>query len=282
MAVTAKEIAVSIRCGKANLAGIHHAVDNPSCSVVFIAGQPQTKVGPHRLFVHIARQLADIGVSSIRFDIAGWGDSTGEAKAYSNIGDSIQAIHRWLVETHPSKIPIVFFGLCDGATASIFAMKDLPVAGAILLNPYFRDESEHAKAVLNQHYLPQLANKEALMSHLKHPWRLPGKILGLIQQWCSSKRGTTNPQTVQILEAMARFSNPCLLGFSGNDFTATQAKNQLQSWLDTQPENVSVTTFENADHTFSNTIFKQSLIKCIIDFLTSNALCKLGNIEARS
>lgn len=60
-------------------------------SMLIVAGQPQTRVGSHRMFVELARGVAAHGVASLRFDIGGWGDSEGEALPFEQSDQDIAA-----------------------------------------------------------------------------------------------------------------------------------------------------------------------------------------------
>ena len=47
--------------------------------LVLLHGWTAYRIGPHRIFVKMARRLARRGIASIRFDFRGRGDSTGAA-----------------------------------------------------------------------------------------------------------------------------------------------------------------------------------------------------------
>lgn len=97
------------------------------------------RIGPNRLYVKIARQLATLGFVVFRFDLSGIGDSsvrsdhlpfaksavseTQEAMDYLN---AMTSIHRF-----------VLMGICSGAAISYkTACCDDRVVGAVLINAY--------------------------------------------------------------------------------------------------------------------------------------------------
>lgn len=99
-------------------------------------------VGPHRLYVELARKLAEVGVASLRLDLRNLGDSVFEAadENHPYPRTAVADIRRgceWLAEARSAR-RIVLGGLCSGAHASFHAgaQIDLPqVEGVLLMNP---------------------------------------------------------------------------------------------------------------------------------------------------
>jgi hypothetical protein len=95
------------------------------------------RVGPHRLFVKMARYLASMGFIVLRFDHSGIGDSNVredklpfEASAISETQDAMNCLSRM----RDSK-RFVLCGLCSGTLTSFrTACGDSRVVGAVLLN----------------------------------------------------------------------------------------------------------------------------------------------------
>jgi pimeloyl-ACP methyl ester carboxylesterase len=95
------------------------------------------RVGPHRLFVKLARRLATLGFVVLRFDHSGIGDSDVradklpfEASAVSETQEAMECLSR----LRGSK-QFVLVGLCSGTLTSFkTACADARVVGAVLLN----------------------------------------------------------------------------------------------------------------------------------------------------
>jgi hypothetical protein len=132
-----------LRFGKAkSLVGIltdppaeSRAADLPAF-VVLNAGLVH-RVGPHRLFVHMARKLAAMGFVVLRFDHSGIGDSKVREDnlpfEQSAISETQEAMN-CLSALRGSK-QFVLVGLCSGTFTSFrTARSDNRVVGAVLLN----------------------------------------------------------------------------------------------------------------------------------------------------
>jgi pimeloyl-ACP methyl ester carboxylesterase len=95
-------------------------------------------VGPNRVYVQIARALAEQGTVVLRFDMSGIGDSKVRADnlpfEQSTIDDTRQAMD-FLQETR-GITQFVLMGHCAGAINSFrTAVEDERVVGAIMMNP---------------------------------------------------------------------------------------------------------------------------------------------------
>ena len=95
-------------------------------------------VGDGRVFVTLARQLAAMGVASLRMDLAGFGDSTGDADTSpepytsSATGDVVAAVDA--LQQAGFENPFVI-GSCSGAyTAFHSALAEPRIRGLILIN----------------------------------------------------------------------------------------------------------------------------------------------------
>ena len=123
-------------------------------------------VGPHRMSVDLARQLAALGVSSLRFDLGGRGDSqtsrtadSDEQRVQNDISDALNFLERKLGARR-----FVLFGLCAGAdNAHAAALRDARIVGAIFLDGHaywtWRSYVEH--------YLPRLGRPRAWLNYAR-------------------------------------------------------------------------------------------------------------------
>jgi pimeloyl-ACP methyl ester carboxylesterase len=109
-------------------------------AVVFLNTGADHHVGPNRMYVPMARELANMGFLSFRFDLAGLGDSSPsrgeEHVTYPNgaVQDIAQAIDMLRAAYGVERVVLV--GLCSGAYFAIrAALAELPVAMCMAINP---------------------------------------------------------------------------------------------------------------------------------------------------
>ncbi|MGH7295724.1 MAG: alpha/beta fold hydrolase, partial [Polyangiaceae bacterium] len=110
-------------------------------ALIFLNVGANHHVGPNRMYVILARQLAARGYVSLRFDVAGLGDSplppgSPENRLYSKDSvDDVKAAMTFLQQTRGTS-RFVLTGLCSGAYLAFHtAIEDPRVVGQVLLNP---------------------------------------------------------------------------------------------------------------------------------------------------
>jgi|GEM_PF-758804 len=112
------------------------------CAVLMNAG-PQRRTGPNRMWVEIARRWAARGVPTFRFDLAGIGDSEGDAAALVHVAslyapEYVSQARAALDALAAHGLPerFVALGLCSGAYWSTHtALEDERIGTVIMLNP---------------------------------------------------------------------------------------------------------------------------------------------------
>ncbi|HLF25332.1 MAG TPA: alpha/beta fold hydrolase [Anaerolineae bacterium] len=96
------------------------------------------RIGPNRIYVKLARRLADLGFTVLRFDLSGIGDSPARAdhvpfeqSAILEVQDAMNT----LAQSHGIR-EFLLMGHCSGAVNSFrAACQDARVVGAVLINP---------------------------------------------------------------------------------------------------------------------------------------------------
>jgi pimeloyl-ACP methyl ester carboxylesterase len=96
------------------------------------------RVGHHRMYVTLARALAEAGYQVLRFDLSGIGDSEGREDGLSLLEGVLADVNEvidWLVATRRAR-RIILAGLCSGADYSLVGGISNPrVCGIVLLDP---------------------------------------------------------------------------------------------------------------------------------------------------
>ena len=115
------------------------------------------RVGPNRLYVKLARELAVHGVPSLRFDLSGLGDSPPRSDGMpSSTGHVLETrlAMDWL-QTELGQTRFIVGGICSAAaTALATAQLDSRVKGVFVANPDIDDrrKREWAQRVADRYY----------------------------------------------------------------------------------------------------------------------------------
>lgn len=134
-------------------------------------------IGPNRLWVRLARRWAARGMTVLRLDIAGIGDSPPRAGAQENVvysphatQDVAAALNYLRTQVGASECHLV--GLCSGAYHSFkAAVAGQPVASAMMINPltYFWKEGTQLSDV-KEYELDELSSKFRGKVFTREPW----------------------------------------------------------------------------------------------------------------
>jgi pimeloyl-ACP methyl ester carboxylesterase len=115
------------------------APDGGKAAVVMLNAGGVRRIGPSRLYVHMARAWTAHGITSFRVDLTGLGDSAGgdDPSLYMYSQDAVagaRAVLAFLREQGFERF--LLLGLCSGAYVSFHTAIDEPsVATAVMLNP---------------------------------------------------------------------------------------------------------------------------------------------------
>jgi pimeloyl-ACP methyl ester carboxylesterase len=107
-------------------------------AVVFLNTGANHQVGPNRMYVGFARALAARGVTALRFDLSGIGDSPAAPGGLDNdlysarsLDDVRRALDFLAARGHPGAVLV---GLCSGAYTAFHVAADERVRGLVLIN----------------------------------------------------------------------------------------------------------------------------------------------------
>lgn len=252
-------------CVGCRLVGMLHPAGGESdMGVLLLVGGPQYRVGAHRMYVKIARRLAQNGIPSLRFDYRGVGDSEGTFRGFEDVEDDIASAVSQLMLRCPEIKRVALFGLCDGATAAaLYDPADERVTTKILLNPWVHTHAGEAKAYLSYYYPKRLLQKSFWISLVQGKVAVVESLRDLFKklysatQWSgSSERAPRTPYQSRMLANLHRFEGRPLFMLSEHDFTAVEFRDLVskdQDWIDyLRQSGVRVVDIAGADHTLSD------------------------------
>ncbi len=265
------------------LAAVRHGPAQAPLGVLIVSGGPQVKVGAHRQFLQLSWALAAAGIPSLRFDVRGHGDSSGEDPGFEAISADIAAASAALDTAR-----IVLWGLCDGASAALcYAGEsgDSRVVGLALANPWVRDEHTAAQAELRHWYRRRVGQPD----FWRKLWRGGIGLEQVRAAWATWRRSRQlappgsqhqhqhhhQPSDFRsrMRAALAATTVPVRVHLAGNDPTALEFETLSQADPDwsraLRRPGVVVRTLDGADHTFANATHRQALEAELVAFALS-------------
>lgn len=257
-----KESVLSLACEGQPLAGILAEPDGPAAEVgvLIIVGGPQYRVGSHRQFTLLARQVA--GHAALRFDYRSMGDSPGPARDFLGVDADIAAAITALMAARPAVKRVALWGLCDAASAALLYLQstgDTRVAGVALLNPWARSAATLAQAHVKHYYWRRVREREFWLKLLRGG--VGGRALRTLAsnlRLARSAGKAAGPQSFQdrMAAGLSRFTGQTLLILSGDDYTAREFTLHAQaspSWAGLlDGPKLRREALAEADHTFSD------------------------------
>jgi len=162
--------------GEHVFAGIHHPATATPLGVVMCHALGEEKLWAHRVFVSMARDLASAGVTVLRFDFRGEGDSErdfSDSDLETRVEDTCLALDA-LRASNPMVRDLALVGLRFGAVAAtIAATRRNDVKQLILWDPVI-DGADYMQSVLRLNLMYQMAlhrkvieNRDALVARLR-------------------------------------------------------------------------------------------------------------------
>ncbi len=263
------------------LVGIIHPAKGKK-GVLIIVGGPQYRVGSHRQFILLARDLAKQGIPVMRFDYSGMGDSDGEMVDFQTVDQDIEAAIK-AFKTRQELDSISLWGLCDGASAALFYAHQNPlINGLILLNPWIRTQQSEALAMVKYYYLSRIFSRSLWLKVIKGELGLPqlkiffSTIFSVLNK--NKKPNTENKKADKVLslpekmlDGLEQFKGRVLVILSGDDLVAGEFRDLLKSeksWMRIleQPHN-QIHHMPSANHTFSSQKWRTEVTDLTIKFI---------------
>lgn len=238
--------------------------------VVFLHGWAGQRTGPHRIFVQMARRLAEEGVSSLRFDFRGRGDSEGdadEASLTTMIEDAAEAV-KCLLENDPRVRTITLLGLCSGGEAAIGASSLNPAVKSLALwsVPLVGGNTERTEIAKTgsalRSYFAKLGNAGT--------WRrlLSGRIHGrlvmraLFGHWRRQTAGASRAQEQKtLLESFLAFRSRVLFVHGSLDPGAAAVQEEYRLLCQDGKREAAFHLVEGANHNFYSMAWKRELFE---------------------
>jgi len=282
--MTIKETALTFQVDGNRLLGIIHKPDQPATKtgLLIVVGGPQYRVGAHRQYIHLARHAAKKGIPVMRFDYRGVGDSEGEYPGFEHVRPDIHAATDNFQKQCPQLEDVVIWGLCEGASAILLGGCDhKSVKKIILVNPWVRTESGHAKAMVKYYYLERLKDPEFWKKIFSGNFGLFASVKDFFKNLRGSidKKTSPSPQNhlpfpERMLEGIKQFNGQSLLIQSGKDLTAREFDALIKSSAEwkrvTSQKSFTRIDLKECDHTFSSETERVKVAEVTSEWILSN------------
>jgi hypothetical protein len=213
------------------------------------------RVGPYRLFVDAARRLAELGFTTLRFDLSGLGDSgtyTGGGTDEARWIEDLKSAMGLLQDKHRAQ-SFVVLGLCSGVDpAHAIALADPRIRGAIFIDGHAFFTRMHYV----HRYVLRAAKPRAWELFLKR--RVPG-LFGVKEEvpfganLAFARAPMPKARFVRELSRLLEQQIPLLFAFTGEQnhiFSHPDQFHDMVRPLETRGR-LDVTIYPRADHTFS-------------------------------
>jgi exosortase A-associated hydrolase 1 len=282
--MTTHEEALVFPCSGERLIGILARGENSGeVGIVIVVGGPQTRVGSHRQFVLLARELAAAGFPTLRFDYRGMGDSSGAQRDFEAVTPDIRAAIDALQGACPTVSGVVLWGLCDAAAAALLYCDDTHdsrVTGLCLLNPWVRSEASLARTQVKHYYGPRFLQREFWVKLSSGRLNIAKSIGELLRKVGQASGSVSGGEHLVFQERMGRglttFAGRVLLILSGDDYTAKEFLEYVASagaWQGVlaRPQLARV-DIDGADHTFSSNNWRGTVTNACLDWLSDHGM----------
>jgi pimeloyl-ACP methyl ester carboxylesterase len=286
-------------------------------AVVLLSPGVKMRVGPQRLYLPVTRRLLSLGLSVLRLDFHGLGDSDGTLPeeqlrdVYNHIEvgrfveDTIDALN-WMQQTHGCR-RFLLSGLCGGAITGLLAgQRDPRVAGLLALGitPVLASRAADASKYVTvgqleafqQMYLRRLLKPQAwfrlltlqtdnrlIRRMLAHWWR---KAVGVKAEPPAAPPpdgDNANPLFPPAFFRMLSTRRPMLLVFGGGDRLHWEYEEKFVSRhkdkLADLPSLVDVHVVDQANHTLSFTPWQDEMLEVSTRWLKHHFVADLAEQE---
>ena len=271
---------IIFECKAMRLIGLLALSQKPSnVAVLIVVGGPQYRSGSHRQFTILARHLAMNGISSLRFDHRGMGDSEGSPRRFTELNDDIRLAIDNLISSLENINRIFIWGLCDAASAILYyAHTDPRINGIILLNPWVHTEIGAERARLKHYYFSRLVQK----SFWSKLWSGEVNIIDSMKEIYSTINNMiltkilSDNQKILITECddkltfiddmligLKHFKGKALVVLSGNDLVSQEFQQLIEHNKDWRKpftsSRIEKVMVKDANHTFSNKLWRNQV-----------------------
>jgi len=252
------ETPVTFECRGQQIVGMLHLPEGRGRfpTALLLHGFTGTKCESHRMFVKLARALAEHGIATLRFDFRGSGDSAGDFEDMtirSEVTDSLEAI-RFLARdkrVNSRGLALIGFSMGGAVGAHVMAREKHRIKSAVLIAPV-----AEGAGILDELSTPEAVSSLAETGITDHEGNLVG--MTFIRQFAEMKP----------LREVVKCPCPVLLVHGGRDETVPVHHTDLyERTLQAHKRVVKKVIIYGSDHTFNRHVWESRVITETVDWL---------------
>jgi len=235
------------------------------------------RVGHHRMYVTMARELAAAGYVSFRFDFSGIGDSGsrgGDLNLLEASQKDVSEALDWLVHTYDLD-EVILVGLCSGADVALsYGHTDKRVVGLVLLDPTIPPTKRFYAHYVGRR-LTEISSWWSFVCGRGRIWQeMTEQVRSAFGALPEQPRSLNDPRIRSDLEQMylrsleRNLKMLCVL--TGGSREGRQSyREQLFDAFPNVPlrGRVSLEHFSDADHTFTSESARTRLLALVLDWI---------------
>ncbi len=261
--------------GKSLLAVAHIPTRRRPGALVFLHGWAGYRVGPHQMFVKMARRSVQEGFMTVRFDFRGRGDSEGDPFATTlttMISDTV-AVAEVLTEKYGVE-QIALIGDCSGSEVAIGAAPLIEEVAALILwsAPIVGGQRSAAQRAKKSHILHEYLSK----LFRRETWAklLTGRLrVDMIRQALArggkgaGEEGAAVDEEIDWRGRFAQFTGERLFIYGGNDPTMPAAVRHYEDLSHQADQQFHCHIVAGSNHAFYSLAWEHEVIQTSLNWL---------------
>jgi pimeloyl-ACP methyl ester carboxylesterase len=249
-------------------------------AVVILPGWGGTRYGPQRILWQTARAIAERGSTTLRIDLRGRGDSTGDEAATLDgmIEDAVASV-RWLRREHGvGRVHLV--GICSGGNVALGAAGLLDDIGTVVcwsLLPFMEHKTKAAKqGTPRTGLLLAMARKALRPETWRKLFRGEVNVKGAAQVLAKDKEGddaekARKTSARDILADLAKgFTGDLRLLYGEKDPEAPGSQAFFEEWCRSHAVRVETAVILGAPHTYYTATWTRAVVERTSAWLEPN------------
>lgn len=247
------------------------------------------RVGHHRMYVTLARTLAEAGYQVLRFDLSGIGDSDSRADGLSLLDGVLADVREavdWLVSARGAR-RIILVGLCSGADHSlVYGISDPRVCGLVLLDPSIPPTSGYYLRYVLRHLMRPRSWVDLASGRGRFWTKLRG-FLGIVRDdaWEHHRLNLNDPAIREFLQNAYQRSMDlgmqCLAVFTSGFPHQHNYRRQILDVFPTVPftGRLRLEYFAGCDHVFTSEADRRRLFGIVMEWAASTKFATQTSVQ---